>query len=261
MATTKPVLLAVSFGSSHNDTREACIGAVEQALEEAFPAYEVRRAFTSRKIIRILETREGEKIDTVQEALDRLLADGVEEVLVQPTHVMPGFEFDDTMETVEAYRGRFRSLKVGGPLLREDADYAALIRVLVRETEAWNQPGTALVLMGHGTEHPANSTYALMEQKLHEAGHTNYLVGTVEGSPTIEDVVERLKTMDVQKVVLLPMMLVAGDHAKNDMAGDDEDSWRTILVRAGYTVECLLAGMGQYEGVRQLIVDHARQAR
>ena len=260
METTRPVLLAVSFGSSHNDTREACITAVERALQEAYPAYEVRRAFTSGKIIRILEKREGVKIDTVEEAMDRILADGVREVLVQPTHVMPGFEYDDAMKALETYRDRLDSLKIGAPLLIADEDYIRLVQVMAEQTAAYRCSDTAVIFMGHGTEHPANSTYAKLQTFFHQAGYENCLVGTVEGTPTIEDVVESLKPLDVKKAVLLPLMLVAGDHAKNDMAGDEEDSWKSILTAAGYEVTCVLDGMGQYPGVRSMIVDHAAAA-
>ena len=256
----KPVLLAVSFGSSYNETRDVTIGAVEAALQAAYPEYEVRRAFTSQIVIDILEEREKLEIDNVTEAMDRLVADGVKEVVIQPTHVMPGFEYDDVMAEIASYADKFDSMKVGDPLLTSDKDYDAVVTSLVAETAEYNVEGTAVVFMGHGTHHEANSTYARLEKRLHAAGYTNYFVGTVEGAPLIDDVIESVKATDAKKVVLLPLMIVAGDHANNDMAGDEEDSWKTAFTNAGYEVECVLKGLGQYEGVQNLLVAHAGNA-
>ena len=256
----KPVLLAVSFGSSYNETRDVTIGAVEAALQAAYPVYEVRRAFTSQIVIDILEEREKLEIDNVTEAMDRLVADGVKEVVIQPTHVMPGFEYDDVMAEIASYADKFDSMKVGDPLLTSDKDYDAVVASLVAETAEYNVEGTAVVFMGHGTHHEANSTYSRLEKRLHAAGYTNYFVGTVEGAPLIDDVIESVKATDAKKVVLLPLMIVAGDHANNDMAGDEEDSWKTAFTNAGYEVECVLKGLGQYEGVQNLLVAHAGKA-
>ena len=256
----KPVLLAVSFGTSYNETRALTIDAVEDALQAAYPEYEVRRAFTSQIVIDILEERDGHEIDNVEEAMDRLIADGVKEVVVQPTHVMAGFEYDDVVKEVSEYEGKFDSLKISNPICVDDADYDSLVEGLVEETAAYNAEGTAVVFMGHGTHHEANATYATLEAKLHEAGNTNYFIGTVEGAPLIDEVIESVKATDATKVVLLPLMIVAGDHANNDMAGDEEDSWKTAFVNAGYEVECILNGLGQYEGVQQILIDHAAAA-
>ena len=260
VAEVKPVLLAVSFGSSYNETRDVTIGAVEEALQAAYPEYEVRRAFTSQIVIDILEEREGMEIDNVVEAMDRLVADGVQEVLVQPTHVMTGFEYDDVMAEVAEYEGKFASLKTALPLIASDADYDAVIASLVEETAEYNAEGTALVFMGHGTHHEANATYANLQQKLNDAGHTNYFIGTVEAAPALEDVMALVQESGAEKVVLLPLMIVAGDHANNDMAGDEEDSWKTAFVEAGFEVECVLKGLGQYAGIQQLLVEHAAAA-
>lgn len=257
---TKPVLLAVSFGTSYNDSREKTIGAVEKELQAAYPDYEVRRAFTSQIIIDILNERENLKIDNVTEAMERLVAEGVKEVIVQPTHVMPGFEYDDVVSEVSSYTDKFDRLKIGNPLLISDADYDALISSLTEETAEYNTDETAIVFMGHGTEHAANATYATLQQKLLDAGHSNYFVGTVESTPSLDDVLGLVKESGAKKVVLLPLMIVAGDHANNDMAGDDEDSWKSAFEKAGYQVECVLNGLGQYSGVRQIFVDHAAAA-
>ena len=259
-AETKPVLLAVSFGSSYNETRDVTIGAVEAALQAAYPQYEVRRAFTSQIVIDILEEREKMEIDNVIEAMDRLVADGVKEVVVQPTHVMPGFEYDDVMAEIADYADKFDSMKVGDPLLTSDKDYDAVMASLIEETAAYNDEGTAIVFMGHGTHHEANATYSRLEKRLHAAGYTNYFIGTVEGAPLIDEVIESVKATDATKVVLLPLMIVAGDHANNDMAGDEEDSWKTAFANAGYEVECVLKGLGQYEGIQNLLVAHAGTA-
>jgi len=256
----KPVILAVSFGSSYNETREATIDATEAALQTAYPEYEVRRAFTSQIVIDILEEREKMEIDNVTEAMDRLVADGVKNVVVQPTHVIPGFEYDDVMKEISGYADKFDSMLVGTPLLTSDKDYDTMVAVLKEETAAYNTDGTAVVFMGHGTHHEANESYTRIEKRLHAAGLTNYFVGTVEGAPLVDEVLAKVDAGDYSKVVLLPLMIVAGDHANNDMAGDEEDSWKTVFTNAGYEVECVLHGLGQYEGIQQMVIDHAGAA-
>lgn len=259
-AQAKPVLLVVSFGSSFNETREANIDAIEADLQAAYPEYEVRRAFTSQIIIDILEEREGLEIDNITEAMDRLVADGVKEVVVQPTHVMPGFEYDDVMAEIAEYADKFDSMKVGEPLLSSDDDFDAVVATLIEETAEYNVEGSAIVFMGHGTEHEANATYARLQKRLNAAGCDNYFVGTVEATPSLDDVLAAVQATDATKVVLLPLMIVAGDHANNDMAGDEEGSWKDVFTKAGYEVECVLKGLGEYDGIRALQVKHAGEA-
>lgn len=254
---TKPVLLAVSFGTSFNDSRDITIGAIETALQNASPEYEVRRAFTSQIIIDILKERDGMEIDNVKEAMDRLVADGVKKVLIQPTHVMSGFEYDDVIAEVSEYADRFDSFKIGKTLLTTDEDYTNLISAITEETKDYNLDGTAIVFMGHGTEHEANATYATLQQKLAGAGYDNYFIGTVEAAPSFDDVLALVKEGGYSKVVLLPLMIVAGDHANNDMAGDEDDSWKRLFAAEGFEVECVIKGLGQYAGVQEMIVAHA----
>lgn len=256
----KPVLLVVSFGTSYNETRAKTIDAVEAELQKAYPDYQVRRAFTSQIIIDILKERENLTIDNVTEAMERLVADGVKDVVVQPTHIMTGFEYDDMVKEVSAFADKFDSLKISTPVLTEDADYDAVVEALVAQNSAYEADDTVLVFMGHGTEHEANATYTKLQEKLNAAGHENYIIGTVEATPSLDDVAAAVKASGAKKVVLMPLMIVAGDHANNDMAGDEEDSWKSVLTAQGYEVECVLQGLGEYAGIRQILVDHAGAA-
>lgn len=256
----KPVLLAVSFGTSYNDNRDLSIGAVEKALQDANPEYEVRRAFTSQIVIDVLKDRDNLEIDNVTEAMERLVADGVKEVIIQPTHVMTGFEYDDVVAEVNKYQDKFDTFKISEPLLVSDSDYDALIKSITEETASYNTEDTAIVFMGHGTEHEANVTYATLQEKLNAAGNNNYFIGTVEAEPSLEEVVALVKESGAKKVVLLPLMIVAGDHANNDMAGDEEDSWKSAFKAEGFEVECVIKGLGEYAGVQQILVEHASAA-
>ena len=255
-AAPEKVLLVVSFGTSYNDNRDLSIGSIENALQSAYPDYEVRRAFTSQIIIDKLKERDGLSIDNVTQAMDRLVADGVREVVVQPTHVMSGYEYDDVVAEVTPYADKFGSFKLGQALLIDDADYDELISVITEETKDYNADGTAIVFMGHGTEHEANATYAKLQEHLAKADYGNYFVGTVEAAPTLEDVLGLVKGSGATKAVLLPLMIVAGDHANNDMAGDEEDSWKSVFEKEGFEVECVLKGLGQYPGIQRMFVAH-----
>jgi len=255
-----PVILAVSFGTSYDDNREVTIGAVENAIKDANPGYEVRRAFTSQIVIDVIKERGGDAIDNVEEAFDRLVKDGVKELVVQPTHVMSGFEYDDLMAAVDEYKDKFDKVSVGAPLLTSDDDYTTLANALAADTAAFNTDGTAIVFMGHGTEHEANAAYGKLQETFTANGNTNYFVGTVEGTPTLEDVVAGVKAGGYSKVVLQPLMVVAGDHANNDMAGDEDGSWKTTFEAEGFEVECSLKGLGSIEAVRDMYVAHTAEA-
>lgn len=256
----KPVILMVSFGTSYNENRALTIDAIESDVAAAFPEYEVRRAFTAQIIIDKLKERDGLEIDNVTEAMERLVADGVKEVIVQPTHIMPGYEYDDVVEEVNAFAGQFDRLTIGQPLLYHGEDYDEVIEAVMGEVPEVGSEDTAVVFMGHGTEHFANATYSMLEAKMHAMGYENAFVGTVEGFPTIEDVISSVSAFGAKKVVLYPFMIVAGDHANNDMAGDEEDSWKVQLTNAGFEVECRIQGLAQNAAVREIIVGHVRSA-
>ncbi len=256
----KPVILTVSFGTSYNDSREKTIGAIEKSIADAYPDYEVRRAFTSQTVIDILKERDNIETDNVDQAFDRLVSDGVKTVVVQPTHIMSGYEYDDLAAAVETYKDKFDKVAMGSPLLTSDDDYKTLVNALTSETSEYNKEGTAIVFMGHGTEHDSNSAYAKLADTFTESGANNYYVGTVEATPSLDDVVASVKAGNYSKVVLEPLMVVAGDHANNDMAGDEDGSWKKTFEDEGYEVECLLRGLGELEEVQKMYVSHVQAA-
>lgn len=255
-AGTDKAILVVSFGTSYNDTRAVTIDAIEADIQAAYPDWEVRRAFTAQTIIDKLAARDGLEIDNVSQALERLIADGYGTVVVQPTHVMPGYEYDDIAADVTAYEGSFSTLVMGDPLLTREEDYEDLIQALAGSVPQMGDGDTAVVFMGHGTKHFANAIYSELEYMMHTEGYENAFVGTVEGFPTIKEVLSSLNASGAEKVVLCPLMIVAGDHANNDMAGDEADSWKTIIENAGYQVECRIQGLGQSAEIRAMIIEH-----
>lgn len=254
-------ILVVSFGTSYNDSRDLTIGAVEEAIAEAFPEYEVRRAFTSQIIIDKLKERDGLEIDNVEQALDRAVADGIRELTVQPTHLMDGYEYHDLVKALADYQDRFDKIALAEPLLSDDADFEAVIKAITEKTASYDDGETAICFMGHGTEAASNEVYAKLQDKLTQSGYDNYYIGTVEASPSIEDVIAALAAKGTYKrVILQPLMVVAGDHANNDMAGAEEDSWKTMLEEEGYEVECIIEGLGQIPDIREIYVAHTRTA-
>lgn len=254
-------ILVVSFGTSYNDNRDLTIGAIEEAIAGAFPEYDVRRAFTSQIIIDKLEERDGLEIDNVTEALDRAEVDGIRELIVQPTHLMDGYEYTDLVEELSDYVDRFEKIFIGTPLLTDDADYDAVIAAITEHTASYDDGETAICFMGHGTEADSNAVYTALQEKLTASGYENYYIGTVEAEPSLEDVIAALQEKgSYTKVVLEPLMVVAGDHANNDMAGEEEDSWKTVLEKEGYEVECILEGLGQIPEIQELYVQHVQDA-
>ena len=254
-------LLVVSFGTSYNDSRRLTIGGIEAAVAEAFSDYDVRRAFTAQIVIDHVERRDGVHIDNLTEALDRAVANGVKTLVVQPTHLMHGFEYDDVMAELAEYADAFENgIVVGDPLLTSDEDFDRVADILIDLLKDYDDGETALVYMGHGTEHEANAVYAKMQDVFADKGAANYYVGTVEAAPSVDDVLAAIEGKGYKRVVLRDMMVVAGDHANNDMAGDEEDSWKSIFTVAGYDVECVLEGLGQVPAIQQIYVEHAQKA-
>lgn len=254
-------ILVVSFGTSHNENRDFTIGAIEESVKKAFPDYEVRRAFTSQIIIDKLKERDGLEIDNVEEALDRAVADGIKILAVQPTHLMDGYEYTDLANALKDYEDKFEQVVLGKPLLSSEDDFEAVVKAITEKTSSYDDGQTAICFMGHGTEADSNGVYAKLQEKLKSAGYENYYIGTVEAEPTLDDVRAALKEKGAyKKVVLEPLMVVAGDHANNDMAGDEDDSWKSILEGEGYEVECLLEGLGQVEAIQDIYAEHTKAA-
>ena len=273
-------LLVVSFGTSFNDSRVADIKGIEDALQEANPDWSVRRAFTAQIIINHIQARDGEKIDNMTQALDRAVANGVKNLVVQPTHLMHGAEYDEMCEAIEAYKDQFESVSIAEPMLGEvgsdatviNADKEAVAKAITaaavseagfESLEAAKDAGTAFVFMGHGTAHVAKVTYSQMQTQMQNLGYENVFIGTVEGEPeetSAEAVIEAVKAAGYTNVVLRPLMVVAGDHANNDMAGSDDDSWKTVFEAAGFNVDCQIHGLGEIADVQALYVAHTKAA-
>ena len=275
-------LLVVSFGTSFNDSRAEDIKGIEDALAEAFPDWSVRRAFTAQIIINHVQARDDEHIDNMQQALDRAVANGVKNLVVQPTHLMHGAEYDEMVEAIDAYKDKFESVAIAEPMLGEVGDDATVINddkaavaqaitdEAVKEAgydsmEAAAEDGTAFVFMGHGTSHTANVTYDQMQTQMEKLEFTNAFIGTVEGEPedtACDEVINKVKDAGFKKVILRPLMVVAGDHANNDMAGDDDDSWKSMFEASGDfdEIDCQIEGLGRIDAVEQLYVAHTQAA-
>ena len=273
-------LLVVSFGTSFNDSRVADIKSIEDALQEANPDWSVRRAFTAQIIINHIQARDGEKIDNMEQALERAVANGVKQLVVQPTHLMHGAEYDEMCDAINKVRDQFESVEIAEPMLGEvgndatviNADKEAVAKAVVaaalsesgyESTAAAKEAGVAYVLMGHGTAHVAKVTYSQMATQMDKLGYENVFIGTVEGEPedtSCEAVIAAVKEAGYTTVVLRPLMVVAGDHANNDMAGADEDSWKTMFEAAGFTVNCQISGLGRIADVQALYVAHTKAA-
>ena len=275
-------LLVVSFGTSFNDSRAQDIKGIEDALQEAYPDWSVRRAFTAQIIINHVQARDDEHIDNMQQALDRAVANGVKNLVVQPTHLMHGAEYDEMTAAIEEYKDKFESVAIAEPMLGEvgedataiNEDKEAVAKAITDEAvkiadydsmEAAAEDGTAFVFMGHGTSHTANVTYDQMQTQMENLGFTNAFIGTVEGEPedtACDAVIAKVKDAGFKKVILRPLMVVAGDHANNDMAGDDDDSWKSMFEASGEfdSVDCQIEGLGRIAAVEDLYVAHTKAA-
>ena len=275
-------LLVVSFGTSFNDSRTEDIGGIEKALQKAYPDWSVRRAFTAQIIINHVQARDGEKIDNMDQALQRAVDNGVKNLIVQPTHLMHGAEYDELSEAVASYSDKFESVSIAEPLLGEvgsaddsvNSDKEAVAKAVTAEAvktagyeslDAAKEDGTAFVFMGHGTSHTAKISYSQMQNQMNALGYDNVFIGTVEGEPedtACEAVIEKIQEAGYKKVVLRPLMVVAGDHANNDMAGDDDDSWKSQFEASGVfdSIETQIAGLGQIPVIQDLYVSHTHSA-
>ena len=275
-------LLVVSFGTSFNASRAADIGGVEKALQAANPDWSVRRAFTAQIIINHVQARDGEKIDNMDQALERAVKNGVKKLVVQPTHLMHGAEYDELTETVNSYKDKFESVKIAEPLLGEvgadataiNEDKAAVAKAITAEAvktaeydslDAAAEDSTAFVFMGHGTSHTAKISYSQMQAQMEQLGYKNVFIGTVEGEPedtSCESVIAKVKDAGYKNVILRPLMVVAGDHANNDMAGDDDDSWKSQFEASKKfdSVKTQIAGLGEIDAIQQLYVAHTKAA-
>jgi len=275
-------LLVVSFGTSFNDSRAEDISGIEKALEAAYPDWSVRRAFTAQIIINHVQARDDEKIDNVDQALERAVDNGVKNLVVQPTHLMHGAEYDELVETLDNYKDKFETVTVAEPMLGEvgsdatvvNEDKAKVAEAITAEAvktagydslDAAKEDGTAFVFMGHGTSHSAKVSYSQMAAQMKDLSYDNVFIGTVEGEPeetACENVIEAVKEAGYTKVVLRPLMVVAGDHANNDMAGDDEDSWKSQFTASGYfdSVDTQISGLGRIEAIQQIYIDHTKDA-
>lgn len=253
-------LLVVSFGTSFNDSRRLTIGAIENKMIEAFPDWDVRRAFTSQIIIDHVKKRDNVTIDNLKEALDRAADNGVKKLVVQPTHLMSGFEYTDVKNEVAEYADSFEKLAVGEPLLTSEEDFKEVISIITEATKEYDDGETAIIFMGHGTEAESNEVYTKLQTMIADAGFANYYIGTVEAEPGLEDVVEAAKDGGYKRVVLEPLMIVCGDHANNDMAGDEEDSWKSVFEKEGFEVECVMRGLGELPEIQDLLAEHAKKA-
>lgn len=260
-AAPKPVILVVSFGTSYASSRHATIGAIESDIREAYPDYDVRRAFTAQIIIDHIEKDTGRHIDNFEEAMDKLVAEGVKEVVVQPTHLMDGFEYNDIKNSLENYASSFDKCVLGAPLLASEADQIAVAEAIKTAMERYEDEDTAICLMGHGTEAESNAIYATMQGVFNNLGYNNYFVATVEATPTFDDVVTAAKDAGFTKAVLRPMMVVAGDHANNDMADpEDPESFFSVMTAAGFDVTCVIEGLGQLDTIDEIYVSHVADA-
>ena len=273
-------LLVVSFGTSYNDSRVNDIKSIEDALQEAYPDWSVRRAFTAQIIINHIQARDGEKIDNMTQALERAVANGVKNLVVQPTHLMHGAEYDEMCAAIDEYRDQFESVSIAEPLLGEvgsdatviNADKEAVAKAITAAAveasgfdslEAAKEAGAAFVFLGHGTAHVAKVSYSQMSTQMQQLGYENVFIGTVEGEPeetSCESVIEAVKAAGYTTVILRPLMVVAGDHANNDMAGSDDDSWKPMFEDAGLTVDCQIVGLGGIADIQALYIAHTQAA-
>lgn len=254
-------ILIISFGTSYPESMKKEIVAIEKAVASAFPDIEVRRAFTSGFIIEKIANEQDLFVDTVSEALEKAVSDGIKNLIIQPTHLLEGLEYKyKILDKLEPYREKFEQVYIGDTLMPSASDCTELVDALLKRLSKYCDDDTAVVLMGHGSDADANDMYIKLQQKFIDMGWDDFYIGTIEAKPDLSDVIEMMESNEekYRKTVLYPLMVVAGDHASNDMAGDEEDSWKSILKECGYEVECILEGLGQLEDIRNIYVNHVR---
>lgn len=254
-------ILVVSFGTTHKDTREKTLDAIESAIREEFTDYAVYRAYTSNVVMRRIEKQEKLYILNVEETILQMLEDGVDEIIIQPTHVIKGIEYEKIIREASKYKDKFKSFAICDPLLGSDLDCEQVSDIIIKETEEAGETDTfkhVFVFMGHGSEHSANESYTVLQNEINKRGYSNILIGTVEGEPEIQDIVDILEEHSYDTVTLIPLMIVAGDHAKNDMIGEDDDSWKSLLEQKGYKVDYILKGLGEIKEIQNMFIQHIK---
>ncbi len=252
----KKAILAVSYGTTYPDALRDSVEAVENAFRESFPDYTVYRAFTGKKTMEMLEEKHMH-VDSVEQALEKLAVDGYEEVIIQPTHVIGGSEFESVCSTAKAYENRFSTVKIGAPLLQKPEDIETLCRFFA---EKYLNLADAVVLMGHGSDHHANKLYTDFGDTCRRLGYCSLFIATLEAKPSIDDIIPQLKDGGYKNIIITPLLFVAGGHACKDMAGDGENSWKSRLEAEGFTVNAIVKGLGEYSEIRQLYVKHLYEA-
>ena len=252
----KKAILVISFGTSYIDTMEKTIGAIEKEIQYTYTNYKIYRAFTSQIIINKLEKRDNIKINTVKEAMEEIIKEGYDTVICQPTHIMHGIEYEKMINAVKPYE-ELINIRYGAPLLSSSEDYDKVVQAIMKESSYLHENDT-LILIGHGTEHFADASYAALNYRFAANGYNNVLVGTVEGYPNMETVFKKLKIKNVHTVYIAPFMIVAGDHANNDICGDKKSSWRMNLLSQGYDVKTILKGLGEYKRIRNIFIEHIK---
>ena len=255
----KKALLVVSFGTSFEEALPAIVN-IEETCKKAFPDYDFYRAFTSGMIIRKWARTKNVIIHNPDEVMKRLVAEGYEEVICQPTHIINGLEYDKMMNMLLAYKDQIPTIKVGNPLLTEEEDYKEACEIVMQELEKPLAQDEAFVFMGHGTTHQVNTAYAGLDQKFKESAHANVFIGTVEVDPTIHDLVKEVTSFQPSKIYVTPFMIVAGDHARNDLAGAEADSWDSILKADGFETEVIMKGLGEIDAIAEMFVKHLKKA-
>lgn len=257
----KKAILVVSYGSSYKESREKSIGGIEQAIRRSFPEYAVFRAFTSNSIIERIQKKEGIKTDTIREAFERALAEGVEELTVLQTHLVKGTRYEALAETVELYQSKFKRIKVANPILSDDVNVTAFADVMEQLAERYDDGNTAICYVGHGIEETSKIAYEKLQTALTLSGYTNYYVGTLSVKPTMEDIKREIEVKDnYKRVIIIPLMLVSGYHVRKDLIGHRPGTWEDTFLQAGYAVECVQKGLGEEPMIQNMFVEHIKSA-